>query len=146
MASPFRSRTSCRNVNEADDSALPARTTHSQSPAIGRKCQAGKPATLIGNAKPLASLGEIPKPGGPVVTARSQRLSVGREGEGADKVLVTGDLSNHRTAGEVPQPNHAVVVFIVGQSATVAREGNSEGLSGSMIRRQIRDLAACLHI
>ena len=77
MASQVSSRTSGRNINEADDSAHAAHTTQGQSPAIGRKRQAGKSATVIGKLKCLPPLSQVPKPGGPVIAARSQRLTIG---------------------------------------------------------------------
>src|SRR5215510_3631665 len=73
MASQFGFLTPCRKINEADDSARAARTTHGQSPAIWRKGQPGKPAAVIGKCKLLPPLGQVPKPGGPVIAPRSQR-------------------------------------------------------------------------
>src|SRR6266702_732048 len=57
MTSQFSFLTSCLNINEADDSPRGALTTHGQSPAIGRKRQAGESASAVGKRKPLPPLG-----------------------------------------------------------------------------------------
>ena len=57
MTSQFGFRISRLDLDEADDSARAACTTHGQSPAIGRKRHSAKTATVIGKCKRLPPFG-----------------------------------------------------------------------------------------